>query len=208
MKKRISAILICTALLASVFVGCGDGNDSCAEITTTAAPTTTQTETTTEAPTTTTTQAETTTASALQDGVYTTSLYSVAVPEGWQCDGNDAMVMMLPSGDPTTMGGMITIVAGPIATKISEMKYDDFKASMEASTGGKATKISYGMKTFGETKALFAKISVEANGEKGYITVAYVEVGDNTIVFNLTADKADTYSKEFTSILESLKVTA
>lgn len=207
MKKRISAILICTALLVSAFAGCGDSSDSSAATTTTA-PTTTQAETTTEAPTTTTTQAETTTASALQDGVYTTSLYSIAVPEGWQCDGTDSMVMMFSSQDPTTMDGMISIIATPATTKIADLTYENFKASTEASTGGKITKTSFGMKTFGENEALFAEISVEIEGEKVYMTIAYVEAGDNTIAFSLTAQKAKTYSKEFTSILESLKLTA
>ncbi len=204
MKKQIFAILMCTALLASAFTGCGNSSTGETTTTTTAA-TTTAAETTTQAAT---TEAETTTESNVKDGVYSTKSYSISVPEGWTCDGNDSMVMMLPSEDMSKADASINIVSISGGAEIYDLKYDDFKASMDKSLGTEIEKKSFGIQNFGENKALFSEFSAEVQGQKMYMSAAYVLVNDTVVTLTLTEQEENKYDDVFKTILESIKAVA
>ncbi len=204
MKKQIFAILMCTALLASAFTGCGNSSTGETTTTTTAA-TTTAAETTTQAAT---TEAETTTESNVKDGVYSTKSYSISVPEGWTCDGNDSMVMMLPSEDMSKADASINIVSISGGAEIYDLKYDDFKASMDKSLGTEIEKKSFGIQNFGENKVLFSEFSAEVQGQKMYMSAAYVLVNDTVVTLTLTEQEENKYDDVFKTILESIKAVA
>ncbi len=204
MKKQIFAILMCTALLASAFTGCGNSSTGETTTTTTAA-TTTAAETTTQAAT---TEAETTTESNVKDGVYSTKSYSISVPEGWTCDGNDSMVMMLPSEDMSKADASINIVSISGGAEIYDLKYDDFKASMDKSLGTEIEKKSFGIQNFGENKVLFSEFSAEVQGQKMYMSAAYVLVNDTVVTLTLTEQEENKYDDVFKTILESVKAVA
>ncbi len=198
MKKQIFAILMCTALLASAFTGCGNSSTGETTTTTTAA-TTTAAETTTQAAT---------TESNVKDGVYSTKSYSISVPEGWTCDGNDSMVMMLPSEDMSKADASINIVSISGGAEIYDLKYDDFKASMDKSLGTEIEKKSFGIQNFGENKALFSEFSAEVQGQKMYMSAAYVLVNDTVVTLTLTEQEENKYDDVFKTILESIKAVA
>ncbi len=204
MKKQIFAILMSATLLAGVFTGCGNSSTG-DTTTTTGAETTTATETTTQ---TTTANDETTTASNVKDGVYSTKSYSVSVPEGWTCDGNDSMVMMLPSKDMSKADASINIISISGGAEIYDLKYDDFKASMDKSLGAEIEKKSFGIQNFGENKALFSEFSAEVQGQKMYMSAAYVLVNDTIVTLTLTEQEENKYDDVFKTILESVKAAA
>lgn len=204
MKKQIFAILMSATLLAGVFTGCGNSSTG-DTTTTTGAETTTTTETTTQ---TTTANDETTTASNVKDGVYSTKSYSVSVPEGWTCDGNDSMVMMLPSKDMSKADASINIISISGGAEIYDLKYDDFKASMDKSLGAEIEKKSFGIQNFGENKALFSEFSAEVQGQKMYMSAAYVLVNDTIVTLTLTEQEENKYDDVFKTILESVKAAA
>lgn len=94
MKKNICAVLVCTALLTSVFTACS-GTPSLNETkpTSTTAVTTAASETTTAATAAATTTADTTTGFPEDDtttpivsGVFDNGQFSMQVPEGWKSD--------------------------------------------------------------------------------------------------------------------------
>lgn len=94
MKKNICAILVCTALLTSVFTACsGTPSFNETQPTTTSAITTATSETTTAASDETTTAAQTTTGFPEDDtttpivsGVFNNGQFSMQVPENWTSD--------------------------------------------------------------------------------------------------------------------------
>ncbi len=204
MKKQIFAILMSATLLAGVFTGCGNSSTG-DTTTTTGTETTTATETTTQ---TTTANDETTTASNVKDGVYSAKSYSVSVPEGWTCDGNDSMVMMLPSEDMSKADASINIISISGGAEIYDLKYDDFKASMDKSLGAEIEKKSFGIQNFGENKALFSEFSAEVQGQKMYMSAAYVLVNDTIVTLTLTEQEENKYDDVFKTILESVKAAA
>ena len=111
MKKNICAVLLCTALLTSVFTACStDQTSSDKTETATTAAATTAADTTTAANSNTTTSsspAETTTAfpeedttTPIIDGVFNNGQFSMQVPQGWISDESTGIPMFVSSEAP------------------------------------------------------------------------------------------------------------
>lgn len=69
-------------------------------------------------------------------------------------------------------------------------------------------KKSFGIQNFGENKALFSEFSAEIQGQKMYMSAAYILVNDTIVTLTLTEQEENKYDDVFKTILESVKAAA